>query len=58
LSWPKDGDDRFLPLLGNHGHLHLALLDEIDGVRRVALPPNSMSNGIWTRKPFRNSHWK
>jgi SAM domain (Sterile alpha motif) len=37
FSCPQNGDDRFFPLLGNNGHLHLAFLDEKNRVRRVAL---------------------
>jgi hypothetical protein len=37
LVCPKNGDDRFLALLGYDGELHFALLDVKDGVCGVTL---------------------
>jgi len=51
LSCPKDGDDRFFPLLGNNGHLQLAFLNEKNSVRRVSLCEDKLIRSIFGDGP-------
>jgi hypothetical protein len=59
---PQDGDDGFLPLLGNDGDFDLAALNEENRISRIALPVDNLICPVFgfgsSAVHFREKHFR